>query len=142
MQDMRWSKSAALLIGRLCMCVIFLLSGITKFVNFNEVSQVLTAKGLTMVPFFLSVAALIEILGGLSLLFGYKTRIWACILLLYLIPVTGIFHNFWDAEAAQKQAQLIEFLKNLTIFGGLWYVLGAGPGRFSLDALGRHHPAG
>lgn len=85
--------------------------------------------------FFLITAAILEILGGLSLFFGYKTRLWAVILMVYLIPVTLIFHDFWNAAEAQKYMQIIEFLKNLTIIGGLWDVIGAGPGRISLDSL-------
>jgi putative oxidoreductase len=117
------------------MCAIFIITGVWKFVDFNGVSQEMEAKGFPMVSFFLITAAILEILGGLSLLFGYKTRLWAVILMLYLIPVTLIFHNFWNAAEGQKYIQIIEFLKNLTIIGGLWDVIGAGPGRISLDSL-------
>jgi putative oxidoreductase len=132
--------NTSLLIGRLCISVIFILSGIMKFVGWDNYVQYMSAKHMTMVPFFLTVAALIEIFGGLAILLGFKTRLTAAILLLYLIPVTGIFHNFWDAaDEATKQQQLIEFLKNLTIWGALWYVLGTGAGRFSLDAYHHSH---
>lgn len=117
------------------MCAIFIITGVWKFVNFNGVSQEMEAKGFPMVSFFLIAAAIVEILGGLSLFFGYKTRLWAAILMLYLIPVTIIFHDFWNAAEDQKYMQIIQFLKNLTIIGGLWDVIGAGPGRISLDSL-------
>ena len=132
---MNTSSSISLFIGRLCMCAIFIITGVWKFVNFNGVSQEMEAKGFPMVAFFLVTAAIVEILGGLSFLFGYKTRLWAVILMLYLIPVTIIFHDFWNAAEAQKYMQIIEFLKNLTIIGGLWDIIGAGPGRISLDSL-------
>jgi putative oxidoreductase len=134
---MSTSSSISLFIGRLCMCAIFIITGVWKFVNFNGVSQEMAAKGFPIVPFFLITAAIVEILGGLSLFFGYKTRFWAAILMVYLIPVTIIFHDFWNAAETQKYTQVIEFLKNLTIIGGLLDVIGAGPGRFSLDALNK-----
>lgn len=134
---MSTSSGISLFIGRLCMCAIFIITGVWKFVNFDGVSQEMSAKGFPMVSFFLISAAILEILGGLSLFLGYKTRFWAALLMLYLIPVTIIFHDFWNAAEAQRYAQIIEFLKNLTIFGGLWDVIGAGPGRISLDALNK-----
>ena len=126
---MSTSSSISLFIGRLCMCAIFIITGVWKFVNFNGVSQEMEAKGFPMVSFFLITAAIVEILGGVSLFFGYKTRLWAA------ITVTIIFHDFWNADEAQKYTEIIEFLKNLTIIGGLWDVIGAGPGRISLDSL-------
>ena len=134
---MNTSSSISLFIGRLCMCAIFIITGVWKFVNFNGVSQEMEAKGFPMVSFFLVTAAIVEILGGLSLFFGYKTRLWAAILMVYLIPVTVIFHDFWNAAEAQRYTQIVEFLKNLTIFGGLWDVIGTGPGRISLDVLNK-----
>jgi putative oxidoreductase len=132
---MRNSSSLALLIGRLCMCAIFIITGVWKFVNYNGVSEEMASKGMPWVPFFLILAAIIEIIGGLSLFLGYKTRFWAAILMVYLIPVTIIFHDFWNAPEVQRYTQVIEFLKNVTIIGGLWDVIGSGPGRLSLDAF-------
>lgn len=122
------------LIGRLLLCIIFIVAGIGKFLNYNATLDYMAAQGITFTAFFLIVAAIIEILGGLSLLLGYKTRIGALVLFLYLIPVTVLFHNFWSLEGADRQAQFVEFLKNLAILGGLAYVANAGPGCISLDA--------
>lgn len=121
-------------LGRLFISAIFILSGIGKFFNFDATAQYMASQGMTMIPFFLIGAALIEIVGGLSLLLGCRARIGALLLLLYLIPTTIIFHNFWMLEGAAREAQIIEFMKNLAIFGGLWYIIGGGPGRFSIDA--------
>lgn len=136
---MKISSSISVFIGRLCMCAIFIISGAGKFVTFSAVSQAMSLKGIPMAPIFLTAAAIIEILGGLSLFLGYKTRIWAVILFLYLIPVTLIFHDFWNFDEPQRHSQTIEFLKNLTIIGGLWCLIGAGPGRISLDASNTKH---
>jgi putative oxidoreductase len=134
---MRTTSSIPLLIGRLCLSAIFIITGIWKFANYHGVYQDMAAKGFPMVSFFLVSAAIVELIGGLLLFFGYKTRLCAAILMLYLIPVTLIFHDFWNVPEAQRYTQIVEFLKNLGIFGGLWELLVSGPGRISLDALNK-----
>ena len=62
---------------------------------------------------------MIEIGGGLMLLTGYKARYAALVIAVWLVPVTLVFHNFWAVPAAQQQDQMINFLKNLAIIGGL-----------------------
>jgi putative oxidoreductase len=126
--------SVGKLLGRICLSAIFLFAGIGKLVNYEGTLQYMASAGITMTPFFLIAAAAVEILGGLSLLLGYKIRFGALMLLLFLIPTTLIFHNFWTLQGADRQAQLVEFLKNLAIFGGLLFVGSTGAGCFSLDA--------
>lgn len=128
-----WFCSILLFLGRLCISAIFLISGISKFVEYNATAQMMAAKGLSYVPVLLIIAALIEIICSLSLIFGYKTRLGSLILLLYLIPVTYVFHNFWALEGADRQLQMIMFLKNLAIFGGLLEVLAIGAGGCGCD---------
>lgn len=126
-------SSLGLLIGRICIAVIFLLSGYGKIVGFDGTAHFMAAKGMTMVPFFLTVALIVEIIGGLSVLLGWKARWGAALLFLYLIPVTFIMHDFWNADAAGKMMQQINFLKNLAIEGGLLYVATIGAGSWSFD---------
>jgi putative oxidoreductase len=127
--------SLTLLLGRLCVSTLFILAGVGKLLDYEGTYQYMHSMGMLVIPFFLIGAAAVEIFGGLSLLLGFKTRIGATALLLFLIPVTVIFHNFWMVEdLAARQMQLVEFLKNLAIFGGLLYILSAGPGKISLDA--------
>ena len=69
-----------------------------------------------------------QLVGGLSLLLGYKVKIGALLLIIFLIPATLIFHNFL-ADASQVNA----FLKNVGLIGGLLMVVYAGAGAASLD---------
>lgn len=131
---MKFLCSFLMFFARLCIAAIFILAGVSKFMNFDETATYMASKGLTMIPLFLFGAATIEILGGLSLVFGYKTRLGAAVLLLFLIPTTLIFHDFWNVGGADRAAQQIEFLKNLAIFGGLLYVLSVGPGGCACDS--------
>lgn len=115
-------------IGRLLLSAIFLISGVGKLLAYDATAAYMKEAGLTMIPLLLIAAAAVEILGGLSLFLGLRARLGAAVLILYLIAVTALFHNFWDLEGAVRQLQLIEFLKNLAIIGGLFYVASSGAG--------------
>lgn len=127
--------SISMFLARLCLATIFIIAGINKFFSWDATLAYMTAHGVPMAPFFLVMAALIEIVCGICLVIGYQTRIAAGILMLFLIPTTGIFHDFWNSpDAATRELQTTMFLKNLAIFGGLWYVLCCGSGKYSCDA--------
>ena len=120
------------LVGRLLMAAIFLMSGMHKISDPQGTQQYMQAMGMTWATTLLYLGAIvIEVGGGLSLLLGYWTRAGATALILFMIPTTLIFHtNFAD------QNQMIHFLKNLAMFGGLFYVAAYGAGPISLDARG------
>jgi uncharacterized membrane protein YphA (DoxX/SURF4 family) len=74
-------------------------------------------------PLLLIGATLLELIGGLLLLLGVKEKLGAALLILFLIPVTVIMHQFWFVEGGLRDVQQIMFLKNLAILGGLLMVL-------------------
>ena len=132
---MKALRSIVLLIARWCLAAIFLFSGVGKFLFFEQTQAFMASKGFTAVPFFLVGAALLELIFALCLILGYKSRFAAAVLFLYLIPVTLIFHNFWDTGILEPALQQLMFLKNIGIMGGLLYVLFDGPGGLALDHL-------
>ena len=71
--------------------------------------------------------------GGLSVLTGFKARWGALALVLFLVPVTAIFHNFWTLQGMEQQMQMIHFMKNLAIMGGLLSIVARGAGLASVD---------
>ncbi len=125
--------SFGMLLGRICISAIFIMAGVHKFMDSAGTAAYMASKGMTMVPLFLYGSAIVEILGGLSVLVGYKIRWGAILLLLYLIPTTLIFHDFWNATE-MKEIQMAMFFKNLAIFGGLLFVISCGAGGCSCDA--------
>jgi putative oxidoreductase len=127
-------SSYASLLGRILVSIIFLLSGFSKVTHWSDISAMMAQHGMPAVPLLLGAAALVEILGGLALLAGFQTRIVSLVLFLYLIPTTWIFHNFWAVSGPQQQEQMINFLKNLAIMGGLLQFFAAGAGALSVDA--------
>lgn len=123
-------------LARLCLSAIFILSGINKIVYYRATESFMLENGMTLVPLFLILSIVIEVLAGIFLLVGYKPRGAALLLALYLIPVTYVFHHFWDLSGEQQQNQMINFLKNLAIFGGLLSVACAYSARRLCSAVG------
>ncbi len=116
------SRQYLMMAGRVLLSLIFILSGVSKIMDWSGTAQLLAAQGLPLVPLLLGAATVIEIAGGLALLLGWNARWGAWLLFLYLIPTTLIFHNFWALTGADQQTQLVNFLKNLSIMGGLLLV--------------------
>lgn len=122
------------LVGRLILAAIFLISGLGKIGNWGGTAGYMAAKGMPLVSLFLLGAIVIEVLGGASIVLGLKARLGALALIVFLIPVTLIFHNFWAFEGQAMQQQVIQFLKNLSILGGLLFVAVYGAGPVSIDS--------
>lgn len=120
-------------VGRVLLSAIFLLSGTMKFMNWEMNAQYMESQGMIYIPFLLASAALIEIIAGLALFLGWWARFAALGLVLFMIPTTLIFHDFWSHVGQEQQTQMIHFLKNLAIMGGLFQVMGFGAGPVSLD---------
>src|SRR4030065_1788291 len=125
---MEWLKAFGSLIGRILLVIIFLNSGIEKIGNFEGTAQYMAKFGMPFASFFLFGAILFELFGSLCILLGYFTRFGALLILIFLIPTTLIFHtNFAD------RMQMIQFMKNVSMFGGCLLLLAAGSGLLSLD---------
>jgi putative oxidoreductase len=131
--DRNTCQSLTALSGRILLSAIFLFSGFGKIADWSGTADTMARHGMPLVPLFLAGAIAFEILGGLSLLLGFYGRIGAVALIVYLIPTTLIFHNFWAVDAAQQQNQMIHFMKNVAIMGGLFMVAALGTDGFSLD---------
>jgi putative oxidoreductase len=126
------------LIGRLALGAIFLLSVTGKLTNWSGTVAYAATKGVPQV--LLAGATALELVGVVLLLAGFKTRWGVAALVVFLVPVTLVFHGFWAVQGAAHQQQLVEFLKNLAIAGGLLVEFVTGPGAFSLDARTGPHP--
>ncbi len=126
------AQQYAPLVGRLLIASIFLISGFKKILGFAATAGVMTSKGLPMADALLIATILIEIGGGLMLVVGWQARWGATALLLWMIPVTYVFHAFWAVPEAEMRMQLGQFQKNMAIMGGLLYIIAFGSGPFSL----------
>ncbi|MGE0646003.1 MAG: DoxX family protein [Nitrospira sp.] len=127
---MQLSETYLTLIGRILIAIIFVMSGVNKILTPDATQQYMASHGLGTLTTVLYIAAiLVEVGTGACLLIGYQTRPAASLLLFFMIPTTLLFHtNFSD------QNQMIHFLKNVSMSGGLLYVLSYGAGPMSMDA--------
>lgn len=116
------------LVGRILLAVIFLLSGVNKLFAPGPTQAYIAAAGLPVPLLAYVVALVVEIGGGVLLVIGWQTR-WAALALaaFTLVAAFGFHSNF------AEQNQMIHFLKNVAIAGGLLQVFAFGPGAFSID---------
>lgn len=117
------------LLGRILIAVIFIFSGFGKLTNIGGTAGYIDSLGLPVPIVTAWIAALLELLGGLAVLLGFQTRLAALLLAAFTIAAAFIAHfDFAD------QMQLIQFLKNLAISGGLLVLTAYGAGALSVDA--------
>jgi putative oxidoreductase len=114
--------------GRLLIGLPFAMSGLGKLAAIGPTTELIRAAGLPLPPAALAVAVIIELGGGLSLVAGFRVRIAATALALFSFATAMSFHtNFAD------QNQMIHFLKNVMIAGGLLQIVAFGAGALSID---------
>lgn len=113
--------------ARVLLSLIFIVSGVMKLTQWSATARFMAAHGLPMVQLLLLGAVVVELLGGLSVMLGVWPRHGAIALFAYLIPVTLVFHAFWRLTGIDAQRQGLNFLKNLSIMGGLLVVAATAP---------------
>jgi putative oxidoreductase len=114
--------------GRLLIGLPFAMSGLGKLGAYGPTTQMIDAAGLPLPPLAFAVAVVVELGGGLLLIAGFRTRLVAVALALFSFAAALSFHaNFAD------QDQMIHFLKNVMIAGGLLQIAAFGAGAFSID---------
>jgi putative oxidoreductase len=117
------------LAGRTLIALPFLISGIAKIAAPAATLAYIASAGLPLPLASYAIAVAVEVGGSLLLLFGVNTRLVALAMAIFTLATAAAFHtNFAD------QNQMIHFLKNLMITGGLLHVAAFGSGRFSVDA--------
>jgi putative oxidoreductase len=128
-------KGFVSLLARLLLAVIFLMSAVgNKIPQFRQTAEYMASEGVPNPKFALFGAIGLLLLGGLSVIAGAWTRIGALFLFVFLCAATFYFHDFWNvADAGVRQAQTIQFMKNLAIAGGLLALMAFGGGPWSVD---------
>jgi putative oxidoreductase len=114
--------------GRLLIGLPFALSGLSKLAAIGPTTAIIRAAGLPLPPMALALAVIVELGGGILLVAGFRTRIVASVLALFSLATAVSFHsNFAD------QNQMIHFLKNVMMAGGLLQIVAFGAGALSID---------
>ena len=114
--------------GRLLIGVPFAMSGLSKLAAYGPTTEMISAVGLPAPPLAFMVAVAVELGGGLLLIAGFQARLVAIALAFFALVTAVSFHsNFADKN------QMIHFLKNIMLAGGLLQIAGFGAGAISVD---------
>ena len=125
------------LVGRVLIAFIFIFAGIGKLTGFEGTVGYIASKGLPLPQLAAIAAIVVELGGGIMLVSGWKARWAAAAMLVFTGMAALFFHNFWAASPDQAQNQLIHFMKNISMMGGLLFVAVYGSGPFSVGGQRR-----
>jgi putative oxidoreductase len=121
------------LLGRFFFALIFVMAGLNHFSR--QTIGYAASQGVPLASIAVPFSGVLAVVGGLSILLGYRARIGAWLIVLFLVGVTPMLHNFWTvADPMMRQMQMVMFMKNVSILGGALLITQFGAGRWSLDA--------
>jgi putative oxidoreductase len=126
-------SAPVVLLGRLLFALIFVMSGPHHFAS--QTIAYAASQGVPLASIAVPLSGLIALAGGLSILLGYRAKIGAWLIVLFLAGVTPMLHNFWAVtDPLMRQMQMIMFMKNVSMIGGALLISQFGAGPWSLDA--------
>ena len=119
-------SDAAKLVGRILLALMFVLGGWSKISGYAGTQAYMASAGVPGI--LLPLVIIVELIGGLMIVIGFKTRLVALALFGFTIAASVLFHMNWDAPMQQ-----LLFMKNLGIAGGFLLLVAAGAGAYSVD---------
>ena len=133
--DSHPSANAMSAAGRFLLALIFVLAGIAKLGSVDATAAQMASHGIPFAHVSVWGAITLELGGGLMLMTGLFARFTALVLGFYTLALALIFHAYWAVPAAEVRAQHGAFFEHIAMIGGMLYVVAAGAGAYSLDAL-------
>lgn len=125
-------------IGRALFAAIFILASLGHF-SPRTIGYAASA-GVPLPSIAVPFSGVLALVGGLSVLLGYRARLGAVLLVVFLVPVTFMMHKFWAvSDPAMAQMQQVMFMKNLALTGAALLIAYFGAGPVSLDARSISH---
>ena len=126
-------QSAVVVLGRFLFALIFVMAGANHF-NKQTIGYA-ASQGVPLAGIAVPLSGVLAIVGGLSILLGYRAKLGAWLIVLFLVPVTLLMHKFWGVQdPMMAQIQMVMFMKNVSMLGGALLISQFGAGPFSLDA--------
>ena len=127
------TQGVVVLLGRFFFALIFLMAGANHFSK-QTIGYAVSA-GVPLASIAVPLSGVLAIVGGLSILLGYRAKLGGWLIVLFLVPVTLMMHKFWLVQdPMMAQIQMILFMKNVAMLGGALLISQFGAGPFSLDA--------
>ena len=126
-------QGAVVVLGRFFFALIFLFAAPNHFTKQTIVFS--ASQGVPLASVAVPLSGVVAIAGGLSILLGYRAKLGAWLIVLFLVPVSLMMHKFWAVtDPMMAQIQMILFMKNVSMLGGALLITQFGAGPFSLDA--------
>jgi putative oxidoreductase len=120
------------LIGRILFSLLFLMAIMGHFSS-GTIAYAVSA-GVPMASIMVPLSGIIAFIGGLSIVLGFKTKMGAWLIIIFLIPVTFMMHKFWTvSDPMAQQMQMANFMKNMGLIGGALFLTYFGAGPISID---------
>src|SRR5271168_3425619 len=120
-------------IGRVLFATIFILALPTHLKH--HAVGVAAAAGVPYARIAVPIAMVIASLGGLMVALGYRARLGAALIVVFLVPVTLYMHRFWGlSDPLLAHMQMAHFIKNVSLLGAALFFIHAGAGAYSFDA--------
>jgi len=126
-------RDMLLLIGRILLAAIFVISGITKFYALGATAGYIASKGLPVAWLLAPVTAIVEVVLGLAIIAGFKTRWAAAALALFSLLTILFFHDFWNMADQERSMNQIQAMKNIAMAGAFLILMAAGSGRLAVE---------
>lgn len=129
-------QDSIMLIGRVCISVLFIIAGFEKIMHFPDAAAFIASQNLPYSSVLAFVAIILELGGGIMVFVGWKARIGGLMLFIFSIPTAWKLHSFWSVAPAVSQNPLQHLFTEIALIGAILYIVACGAGGFSFD--GRH----
>jgi putative oxidoreductase len=128
-----FTQGAVVVLGRFFYVLIFLMAGANHFSR--QTIAFAASQGVPLASIAVPLSGVLAIAGGFSILLGYRAKLGAWLIVVFLVPVTLMMHKFWAVQDPRMaQMHMILFMKNVAMLGGAMLISQLGAGPFSLDA--------
>jgi putative oxidoreductase len=122
------------LIGRILFSLIFVMSGLNHFSS--QTIGYAASQGVPTANLLVPISGVLAIVGSLSIILGFKARLGAVLIILFLVPVSVMMHAFWQkTDPMARQMDMIQFMKNVSMLGGALMIAYFGSGPLSVDRV-------
>ena len=136
--------SGALVLGRLIFGGYFLYSGLNHFIHTQQMAGYAAAHGVPQAQLLVPISGALIVAGGLLLILGLAPRLGLALIILFLVPVTLLMHDFWTVnDPMQRMQEMINFTKNTALIGSCLGLMAIPvPWPYGLSALWRRATSG
>ncbi len=117
--------------GRIFIALMFVLSGVNKFLFFRHGLEEVRAKNLPLPRLALASTIVVQLVCGIAIMVGFQTLIASVLLAVFTLATAIVFYDFWNQRGNQRTLMLTGFLEHISIIGGFMSLIAAGPGRLA-----------